>query len=88
MQNGLTTPLIAPVAVKLVGAGLNASIFVLDPGSSRLIQLSRGGTVLTQFRLLDDAGEDVFSRASDFAVSSAPQRIFVVAGDSIFVAEQ
>ena len=47
LQNGLTTPLVAPVAVKLTGRGLNASIFILDPGSSRLVQLSRGGTVLT-----------------------------------------
>ena len=39
-QSGLTTPLVAPVAVKMVGRGLNASIFILDPGSSRLVQLS------------------------------------------------
>ncbi len=85
-QNGLTSPLIAPAAVKLVGRGLNASIFVLDPGSSRLVQLSRGGTLLTQYRLLDNAGNDVLSEASDFAVTDAPLRLFIAAGNRIYVA--
>ena len=88
LQNGLTTPLVSPVAVKLVGRGLNASIFILDPGSSRLLQLSRGGTVLTQYRVLDEAGDEVLSRASDFAVTDAPLRVFVVAGNEIYVAER
>ena len=87
-QNGLMTPLIAPVSVKIVGSGLNASIFVLDPGSGRLIQLSRGGTILTQFRILDASGGDVLSRAADFAVTSSPMRIFVVSGDQLLVAER
>lgn len=88
LQNGLTTPLVSPVAVKLVGRGLNASIFILDPGSSRLLQLSRGGTVLTQYRVLDGAGDEVLSRASDFAVTDAPLRVFVVAGNAIYAAER
>ena len=88
LQNGLTTPLVAPVAVKMVGRGLNASIFILDPGSSRLVQLSRGGTVLTQYRVLDETGDDVLSRAGDFAVTDAPQRVFVVAGNTIYAAER
>lgn len=87
-QSGLTTPLVAPVAVKMVGRGLNASIFILDPGSSRLVQLSRGGTVLTQYRVLDQAGDEVLSQASDFAVTDAPQRVFVVAGNAIYAAER
>ena len=88
LQNGLTTPLVAPVAVKMVGRGLNASIFVLDPGSSRLVQLSRGGTVLTQYRVLDQTGDEVLSRAGDFAVTDAPQRIFIAAGNAIYAAER
>jgi len=88
LQNGLTSPLVAPTAVKLVGRGLNASIFVLDPGSSRLVQLSRGGTLLTQYRLLDDAGNDVLSEASNFAVTDAPLRLFITAGNHIYVAER
>jgi hypothetical protein len=87
-QRGLTTPLISPTAVKLVGTGLNASIYVLDAGSGRLLQLSRGGTVLDQIRVLDEAGNDVLSRASDFAVVESPFRLFVVAGDAIYRAEQ
>ena len=87
-QNGLATPFIAPVSVKLVGSGLNASIFVLDPGSGRLVQLSRGGIVLTQYRILDQNGEDVISRASDFAVTESPLRVLVVAGEQIYLADR
>ncbi len=72
----------------MVGRGLNASIFILDPGSSRLVQLSRGGTVLTQYRVLDETGDDVLSRAGDFAVTDAPQRVLVVAGNTIYAAER
>lgn len=87
-QNGLATPFLAPVSVKLVGSGLNASIFVLDPGSGRLVQLSRGGIVLTQYRILDQGGEDVISRASDFAVTESPLRVLVVAGEQIYLADR
>ncbi|MBP6015418.1 MAG: hypothetical protein KA586_01770 [Candidatus Promineofilum sp.] len=85
-QNGMVTPLIAPVAVKIVGSGLNASIFVLDPGSGRLLQLSRGGTVLTQYRIFDETGREVLTKAADFGVTDSPTRIFVVAGEQLFVA--
>lgn len=87
-QNGLTAPLVSPVAVELVGRGLNASIFVLDPGSSRLLQLSRGGTVLTQYRVLDVTGDEVLSQATDFAVVDSPLRVFVVAGNRLYLAER
>lgn len=87
-QNGLMTPLIAPVSVEIVGTGLKASIFVLDPGSGRLLQLSRGGTALAQYRILDAAGNDVLTKAADFAVTDSPMRIFVVAGDQLLVAER
>lgn len=86
-QGGLTTPLVAPVAVKMVGSGLNASIFVLDPGSGRLLQLSRGGTVLTQYRIMDEAGDEVLTGAMDFAVTESPLSVLVVAGNRIYLAE-
>lgn len=87
-QAGLTTPFIAPVSVKIVGTGLNASIYVLDPGSGRLVQLSRGGTVLTQYRVMDESGEEVLTNAADFAVIESPVAIFIAAGDSIYLAER
>ena len=87
-QNGLMTPLIAPVSVEIVGTGLKASIFVLDPGSGRLLQLSRGGMALAQYRILDVSGNDVLTKAADFAVTDSPMRIFVVAGDRLLVAER
>ena len=88
LQNGLTSPLISPASVKFVGSGLNASLYVLDPGSSRLIQISRGGTALVQFRILDEAGSDVLSKATDFAITESPFTVFVTAGDRIVWTER
>ncbi len=86
LENGLGSPLVSPVAVELVGRGLNASIFVLDPGSSRLVQLSRAGIVVAQYRILDEQDVDLLSQSSDFAVEETPLRVFVVAGERVYVA--
>ncbi len=88
METGLTSPLISPTAVKVAGRGLNASIFVLDAGSGRVIQISRGGTVLAQYRAADEDGLDLFSRATNLDVAEAPLRIFISAEDGIYVARQ
>ncbi len=88
LQNGLNSPFIAPTAIKLVGRGLNASIYVADPGSGRIIQISRGGTVLAQWRAIDDKGQELFARITDFAVADTPLRIFVTAGNALYVAIQ
>jgi hypothetical protein len=88
LSNGLNTPFQAPSAAELVGRGLNASIFVADPGSGRIIQISRGGTVLAQYRALDTDGLELFARATDFAVVETPLRIFVVAGNTLYLASQ
>ena len=60
LQSGLSTPLVNPVAAKLVGKGLNASIFVLDAANGRIIQISRLGNILAQYRATDDHGQDTF----------------------------
>lgn len=88
LQNGLTTPLVAPSAVKLVGRGLNASIFLLDGGNGRIVQISRGGTVLAQYRAVNAEGQDVFAGGSDLAVAETPLRIFVTVGNTLYVATQ
>jgi hypothetical protein len=88
MNNGLNTPLVAPSAVKLIGRGLNASIFIADPGTNRIVQVSRGGTVLTQYRVTDEAGQELFGRMSEFDVAEFPLRIFVVAGNQLYVVTQ
>lgn len=88
MNNGLNTPLVAPTAVKLIGRGLNASILIADPGSSRIVQVSRGGTVLTQYRVADEAGQELFAQMSEFDVAESPLRIFVVAGNKLYVVTQ
>jgi hypothetical protein len=88
LQNGLTIPLVAPTAVELVGRGLNASIFVADRGSGRIIQISRGGTVLAQYRASGENGQELFNNITDFTVAETPLRIFVTAGNNLFVASQ
>jgi hypothetical protein len=88
LQNGLSTPLQNPVAAKLIGKGLNASIFVLDAGNGRIIQISRLGTVLAQYRATNDRGQDAFVGSSDLAVAEVPLRIFVTVGNTLYLAEQ
>lgn len=87
-QSGLGTPFAGPAAVDIIGRGLTASIFILDPATERLVQLSRGGTVLAQYRVLDAAGKDILGNATDFAVVESPRSIFVTAGNSIYRASQ
>ena len=88
MQNGLNSPLVSPTVVKMVGRGLNTSIFVADPGSGRIIKISRSGTVLAQYRANDENGQSLFTHISDFAIAETPLRIFVTAGNQIYVATQ
>jgi hypothetical protein len=88
LQNGFTLPVLSPTAVKLIGPGANASVFVADPGSGRIVEISRGGLVLTQFRAADENGRELFANITDFAVAKAPLRIFVTAGNTLFLATQ
>lgn len=89
LESGLDPPLVAPNRIKIIGRGLNSSIFVADPGSSRLIQLSLGGTFLAQYKAVDLAtDQELFTFMSDFDVAEAPLRIFVVGRDGLFVARQ
>lgn len=88
LQSGLLTPLVDPVTAKLVGKGLNASIFVLDAGNGRIIQISRLGNILAQYRATDDRGQDVFVGASDLAIGEAPLRLFVTVGNTLYLASQ
>ena len=88
LQNGLGSPFVAATAVELVGKGLNASIFVADPGSGRLVEISRGGTVLAQYRASDENGLELFSNISDFAITKTPLRVFVTSGNTLYLATQ
>jgi hypothetical protein len=87
--NGLDTPLVAPTRLKIIGRGLNSSIFVADPGSGRIVQFSLGGTFLAQWKAVDtENGEELFARIGDFDVADSPLRIFVASGDALYVARQ
>jgi hypothetical protein len=88
LQNGLVTPLVQPTAVEIVGRGLNSSIFVADAGGGRIVQISRGGRVLAQYRATDESGRELFTGITDFAVAETPLRIFVTAGNTLYVATQ
>ena len=88
LESGLAAPLVSPVAGKFIGRGLNASIFILDSGSGRIIQTSRLGNVLAQYRATDSRGQDIVSGASDLAVAEIPLRIFLTNGSQVYVAGQ
>lgn len=85
-SGGLSSPIVRPTAVHIIGQGLNSSIFVLDAGSGRLLQFSLGGTLLTQFRATDEMGLELFSRASNFAVAENPLRVFITAENVLYAA--
>lgn len=88
-QNGLDMPLVAPTQIKIIGRGLNSSVFVADPGSGRIVQLSLGGTFLAQWKAVEPrTGEELFAQMTDFDVVDSPLRIFVTAGSGLYVAEQ
>ena len=52
------------------------------------LQISRGGTVLEQYRVLDPAGNELLSQARDFAISESPLQVYLVAGETLYVAER
>ncbi len=88
-ESGLDVPLVSPRRVKIVGDGLNSSIFVADPGSGRIVQLSLGGTFLAQYKAtFPDSELELFESLGDFAVAETPLRIFVVAENGLYVATQ
>ena|GEM_PF-1822560 len=89
LESGLDVPLVAPNRVKIIGRGLNSSIFVADPGSSRIVQISLGGTFLAQYKAVDlETDQELFTFINDFDIAEAPLRIFVVGRDGLFVARQ
>ncbi|MDX1686678.1 MAG: hypothetical protein R3248_01735 [Candidatus Promineifilaceae bacterium] len=88
-RSGMETPFVAPTHIKIVGRGLNSSVFVADPGTGRIVQLSLGGTFLAQYKAMDEeTGEELFTKLSDFDVAETPLRIFVGAEDGLYVAVQ
>lgn len=86
--NGLEQPFVGPVAAFIAGRGLNSSIFIADPGSDRIVQLSLGGTFLAQYKASDSAGRELFSSLQDFAALENPLRIFVATKDGLYLATQ
>jgi hypothetical protein len=89
LTNGLLTPLVAPTAVEIVGRGLNASIFIADPGSGRIVQISRPtGQVLAQYRATAPDGSELFNQITDFAIAETPLRVFVTTGQTLYLAVQ
>jgi hypothetical protein len=87
-NNGLEMPLIAPTSLKIDALGFTSSIFVADPGSGRLVQFSPGGTFLAQYKAIDETGRELFTQAADFIVLGTPLRVFVAAGNKLYVVTQ
>lgn len=86
LNNGLQSPFVAPVAGKIIGRGLNSSIFVADPGSGRIVQISRAGTVLAQYRAATEDGTELFEEITDFTVAESPLRLFVTTPTALYSA--
>lgn len=87
-DGNFSVPLTRPVALHIVGQGLNSSIFVLDVGSNRLVQISLGGTLLAQYRVTDPNGQELLPQAADFAIAENPFRLFLVVDNQLYLARQ
>ena len=86
-DGGLHIPFSNISAVKMVGRGLNQSIFVADPGSGRIVQISRGGNVLAQYKATDPTGQELFTQMTDFEIPpDPPLRIVITAGNKLYIA--
>lgn len=89
VEQGLTSPLIAPVSVKIAGIGVQSSIYVLDPATERVVEFSFGGTPLTQIRLSLAGGQsEVLGSATDIATAGTPTQLFVVGENRLMRAER
>ena len=73
---------------KIIGRGSTASIFVLDPGSGRLLQFAMGGRLLAQYRATDENGQELFTTATDFDVAESPLRVYVSTNNALYLATQ
>ena len=89
LAKGLGTPLANPTAVKIIGRGLNASIFVADAGNGRIVQISRPtGQVLAQYRATGPNGEELFNDITSFDVADTPLRILVTKDNTVYTTIQ
>ncbi len=86
-RNGLQSPILAPQAIKYAGEGNTASIFILDPGSNRILQLSRSGVLLNQFRATGADGRELVPQAIDFVVTQNPTRFVIITDTEVYFAE-
>lgn len=85
LTKGLGTPLLNPTAVRIVGRGLNASIFIADAGNGRIVQVSRPtGQVLAQYRATGPNGDELFNDITSFDVAETPLRIFVTKDNVVY----
>ncbi len=73
--------------MKIIGRGSTASVYVLDPGSGRLLQFALGGRLLAQYRASDEQGLELLTRATDFDVVEQPLRVFITSGNTIYQAQ-
>ncbi|MEM8862457.1 MAG: hypothetical protein AAGD96_29435, partial [Chloroflexota bacterium] len=87
LRNGLKSPLLQPVSIKFVGEGTTASFYVLDPGSNRILQFSKSGVLLNQYRATDAFGQELIPQAVDFEVTFNPTRFVIITGDAVYAAE-
>lgn len=88
--NGLSQPMVSPISLKIAGSGLNLSLFVLDPGSDRLIEVSRGGTILNQYKAQHPTtGRELFEKSADFVIlNDSPLHTIVVADNQLIEVKQ
>ncbi len=82
---GLDEPLQRPVAICATGEGeAHGSIYVADAGLARVVQLSKQGQFVRQFKAVE--GKTQLAGLSGIFVDEAKQRIYIGSGSKVYVA--
>ncbi len=74
--SGLSKPFSSPKAI-LTSEDLT-SLYVLDPGSSRIVVLAKTGVFQTQF------SSDVIKTAKAFDVSESSKKLYILSGGKVY----
>jgi len=79
---GLPGPLATPTALAVAQEG--DQIYILDAGNGRIVEVTKDGQFLRQFRVRDD---DFLRQAKDMYLDEAARKFYIVTSNKLYVAD-
>jgi len=79
---GMPGPLAAPTALAVLQEG--DQLYILDAGNGRIIEVTKEGQFLRQFRARDD---DFLRQAKDMYLDEAARKFYILTSDQLYVAD-